>query len=243
MTRFLPRIWDDPHCGCLNSDTERLFAYHHTTKHTFHSVRAGARHLDWHNQPDPFRTYEGAPIISLPQNPDFPDAGTFATMAALSTRRNSDFAMVCGQRKENPFDVNWISRFLWHSMAVSAWKIVPGSGARYSLRVNPSSGNLHPTETYLALRGFAGIDDGLYHYCADLHVLELRRSGACAQELGSTLGISAGADCCLIVGLTSIFWREAWKYRERAYRYCCHDLGHALMSLLLSLKRSGCPAA
>jgi len=38
----------------------------------------------------------------------------------------------------------------------------------------------------------------------------------------------------LIVGLTSIFWREAWKYRDRAYRYCCHDLGHAMMSILLA---------
>jgi SagB-type dehydrogenase family enzyme len=43
----------------------------------------------------------------------------------------------------------------------------------------------------------------------------------------------------LIVGLTSIFWREAWKYRDRAYRYCCHDLGHATMSLLLAARALG----
>ena len=30
------------------------------------------------------------------------------------------------------------------------------------------------------------------------------------------------------VGLTSITWREAWKYGERAFRYCQHDVGHAL---------------
>ncbi|MEJ2436191.1 MAG: nitroreductase, partial [Pseudolabrys sp.] len=30
------------------------------------------------------------------------------------------------------------------------------------------------------------------------------------------------------IGLTSIHWREAWKYGERAYRYCQHDLGHAI---------------
>jgi SagB-type dehydrogenase family enzyme len=45
----------------------------------------------------------------------------------------------------------------------------------------------------------------------------------------------------LIVGLTSIFWREAWKYRDRAYRYCCHDLGHAMMSLLLAASALGLP--
>jgi len=30
------------------------------------------------------------------------------------------------------------------------------------------------------------------------------------------------------LALTSIPWREAWKYGERAFRYCQHDLGHAL---------------
>ncbi len=25
-------------------------------------------------------------------------------------------------------------------------------------------------------------------------------------------------------------WREAWKYGERAFRYCNHDIGHALGS-------------
>jgi len=31
-----------------------------------------------------------------------------------------------------------------------------------------------------------------------------------------------------LVGLSSILWREAWKYGERAFRYCQHDVGHAL---------------
>ena len=33
------------------------------------------------------------------------------------------------------------------------------------------------------------------------------------------------------MGLSSIFWREAWKYGERAFRYCQHDVGHALGTL------------
>ena len=88
MTRFLSRLWDDPECGAFNEDTERLFAYHQATKHTYHSVRANARYLDWHNQPDPFRTYEGVPDILLPPDPGFPNAGTFAAMAALAERTN-----------------------------------------------------------------------------------------------------------------------------------------------------------
>jgi SagB-type dehydrogenase family enzyme len=136
-------------------------------------------------------------------------------------------------------DLDWISRLLWHSMAVSAWKKGFGTGGRYSLRVNPSSGNLHPTETYLATRGFSGIEDGLYHYRADQHALEVRGSGDWTEKLAEVLEIPWAADAKLIVGLTSIFWREAWKYRDRAYRYCCHDLGHAAMSVLLAARALG----
>jgi nitroreductase len=33
------------------------------------------------------------------------------------------------------------------------------------------------------------------------------------------------------VGLSSIHWREAWKYGERAFRYCQHDAGHAIATV------------
>jgi len=240
MTRFLLRTLDDLQSGDLNEETGRLFAYHQATKHTYDSVRSGAHYLDWRNQPNPFRTYEGAPLTVLAPEPRFPDTGTFAAMATLagSTR----------QARENSFehhtahlDAIWLSRLLWHSLAVSSWKKVPGTGSRYSLRVNPSSGNLHPTETYLALRGFAGVDDGLYHYRADLHALEQRCPGGCTRRLAQALRIPWALEPCLIVGFTSIFWREAWKYRDRAYRYCCHDLGHAMMSVLLAAGALGLP--
>ena len=137
--------------------------------------------------------------------------------------------------------MTWLSRLLWHSMAISAWKKVPRTDYRYSLRVNPSSGNLHPTETYLAPLGFTGVDDGLYHYRADRHALELRSRGEWTEQIARILALPWAAESPLIVGLTSIFWREAWKYRDRAYRYCCHDLGHAMMSLLLAARALGLP--
>jgi hypothetical protein len=34
-----------------------------------------------------------------------------------------------------------------------------------------------------------------------------------------------------LVGLSSIPWREAWKYGVRAFRYCQHDAGHALAAV------------
>ena len=44
----------------------------------------------------------------------------------------------------------------------------------------------------------------------------------------------------LIFVLTSIAWREAWKYRDRAYRYCLHDIGHAWQALTLAARSLGC---
>lgn len=241
MTRFLYRALADLEGGGINGETERLFAYHHVTKHSYDSVRTNARILDWHNQPNPFRTYEGTPMITLPAEPGFAKAGTFATMAALAEGARTTKRSKSEYREEVQLDVTWLSRLLWHSMAISAWKKVPRTDYRYSLRVNPSSGNLHPTETYLALLGFTGVDDGLYHYRADRHALERRSRGDWTEQIARALVLPWAAESPLIVGLTSIFWREAWKYRDRAYRYCCHDLGHAMMNLLLAAHALGMP--
>lgn len=151
MTRFLFRALADLEGSGVNEETERLFAYHHATKHSYHSVRTNSHFLDWRNQPDPFRTYEGASLIKLPAESGFPMAGTFATMAALAKGTRTDGG---SKFQEVQLDMAWLSRLLWHSMAISAWKKVPRTSDRYSLRVNPSSGNLHPTETYLALSSF-----------------------------------------------------------------------------------------
>src|ERR1700688_5162118 len=104
MTRFLSRLWDDPECGRFNKDTERLFAYHQATKHTYHSVRTNARYLDWHNQPDPFRSFEGAPIIDLPPDPGFPNMGTFAAMAALAEKTKLPAEDVSERREKIQLD-------------------------------------------------------------------------------------------------------------------------------------------
>lgn len=48
-----------------------------------------------------------------------------------------------------------ISQFLFYSLSLSAWKTAGNSS--WSLRVNPSSGNLHPTEGYLWLPSISGM--------------------------------------------------------------------------------------
>jgi SagB-type dehydrogenase family enzyme len=102
------------------------------------------------------------------------------------------------------------------SVALSAWK--QHGPDRWALRCNPSSGNLHPTEAYVLCNNVPGLADGLHHYFSRDHLLEQRCRAANLP----------GAPARLWIGLSSIHWREAWKYGERAFRYCQLDIGHAL---------------
>ena len=45
---------------------EAVLRYHERTKHQFHRYARSAGTLDWVNQPNPFRRYEGAPLTQLP---------------------------------------------------------------------------------------------------------------------------------------------------------------------------------
>ena len=69
---------------------------------------------------------------------------------------------------------------------------------------------------------------GVYHYASKEHGLELRADLDPSVWVSLTAGFPEGS---FLVGLSSILWREAWKYGERAFRYCQHDVGHALGSM------------
>ncbi len=213
-----------------------MLAYHERTKHTYASVYRGGWELDWDNQPNPFRRYAGAPRVELPPAPRLP-AGRLPLRPAGEVLR----ALAA------PADAAWddgpaqLSALLWHALATSAWKQVPGTDVRWSLRVNPSSGNLHPTEAHLLPLDLPGLPDGAYHHDARSHALERRRDGPAGEALAAACGLPSGGRGVLVV-LTSIFWREAWKYRDRAYRYCLLDAGHAAASVAGAARALGLPA-
>ena len=126
-----------------------------------------------------------------------------------------------------PVSVRSFSRFFEFALALSAWK--KGGEMEWALRSNPSSGNLHPTEGYLVLPQIDGLDlsPGLYHYASKEHGLEFRAEFSAEQVALLLAPFPPGA---FLFGLTSVHWREAWKYGERAFRYCNHDVGHAIGS-------------
>ena len=123
-----------------------------------------------------------------------------------------------------------IGDVLRHALGLSAWKQFHES--RWSLRVNPSSGNLHPTEAYIVTGPVEDLSDtpAVWHYAADRHLLELR----CAFDMDAWRAACGDRSDVWLVALMSIHWREAWKYGERAFRYCQHDLGHAIASVRIA---------
>lgn len=205
---------------------EAVMRYHERTKHRLDRYARGPGELDWANQPDPFRRYAGAPLVHLPR--------LDAEQEPLSPRYDDLYRR--GSVPSAPLTMRSLSRLLQYALAISAWK--QAGATRWALRCNPSSGNLHPTEGYLLLGALPGLGEtaGLYHYAAREHALE-RRAEFGAKPFAALMGAFPAQ--AFLVGLSSIHWREAWKYGERAFRYCQHDAGHAIGALRIAAATLG----
>jgi len=192
--------------------------YHEQTKHHPHRYSRSLGYMDWDNQPVPFRLFEGTPQIQLP---------------LINIDRNLPYSALyeCNEDSPDLISIESVAIMLELSMGISAWKKYHTS--EWALRINPSSGNLHPTECYLVLPDFPRQQACVTHYNPHLHVLEKRALVNRNQELWPKNCGGFG------IILTSVFWREAWKYGERAFRYCHHDLGHALGALRFACNLNG----
>jgi len=179
--------------------------YHQQTKHSLQAYAKGPETLDWDDQPSQFRYFEGCTIQPLSK----PGKQREVTWAELTSNT------VLPAMEMN---IANLSLLLELSFGLSAWKQYGPD--RWAVRNNPSSGNLHPTEVYVV----NGISDlmpqGVYHYVSHDHHLEQR----CSFE-------NVQLEHSLLIGISSVHWREAWKYGERAYRYCQLDTGHAIAAL------------
>jgi SagB-type dehydrogenase family enzyme len=202
---------------------EMVIAYHERTKHHFHRYAASIGYLEWATQPNPFRRYTGADLVCLP----LPKTGCPLPYWQIYASATVPLA---------PLSLESVSLFFRYGLSLTAWKQT--GEARWALRANPSSGNLHPTEGYALLPALEQLGDtaALYHYAPREHALE-RRAVLDAKRWAEL--ITPFHECSFFVGLSSIHWREAWKYGERAFRYCQQDVGHALASLRIAAAALG----
>ena len=191
--------------GLADAEVAALVKFHEETKHSFRRYARGPHGLDWANQPNPFRRYEGARVVNLEHFPESPAQSGELLWPAIF----HDWV------PPKPLDKSSLSQLLYDSLALSAWKVAGRS--TWALRVNPSSGNLHPTEGYVISGAIEGVSalPFIAHYAPKEHALEIRAE--ISVELWNRLssGLPPGS---LLFGFSSIFWRESWKYGERAFR-------------------------
>lgn len=191
--------------------------YHERTKHFPNRYAASLGYMDWATQPDPYRSFDGARTVPLPL-PEKNDTPTYAELF--------------GQQKAAPLTRDSLSRMLRYALGLAAIKCM-GTEC-WALRCNASSGNLHPTEGYIILPPIEGIGtkSTVAHYTPKDHTLELLH----LFDTDFWDDLPAGS---FLFGISSIVWREAWKYGERAFRYTQLDAGHAIRSVTVAAHLNG----
>ena len=120
---------------------DMVMRYHDVTKHHPNRYARSAGYMDWANQPNPFRRFDGAMLVPLPilGPEDEPLSPRYDDLYHPFTVPSA------------PVTIRTLSRLFQYALALSAWKQV--GEVRWALRSNPSSGNLHPTEGYLLIGG------------------------------------------------------------------------------------------
>jgi len=199
-----------------SSEAARL--YHERTKHSPLSVRTVPHFLDWDNQPLAFKIYPGAekaPLVPVPKSSEPAPVPLSLTVETLS-------------------------RVLFFTAGIT--KHLRFSRGRMPFRAAACTGALYHVEIYLVTGGIEGLDAGVYHYDPRLHVLDRLRSGDFrAQLVDATGGEANAAGAGSFLALTTTYWRNAWKYRARAYRHAFWDSGTMLANLFAIGAAGGIP--
>jgi SagB-type dehydrogenase family enzyme len=171
-----------------------------------------------------FKEYPRAPHLSLPP-PELPDVSLREALAArLSCRYFSGGSLTMQQ----------ISTLLAVAYGVQDRTIL--GNLEFLERPVPSGGGLYPLELYVLAQEVAGVEPGVYHYCALHHILEQIRAiqlpGLMISEL--FMGQPYLATAAAITLLVAVVERSLWKYRDRGYRYLLLEAGHVAQNLNLA---------
>ena len=205
-----------------NSEKDIARLYHLNSS----SVRGqvGNAKSDNYNRPPCFRTYPGTERVRLTGG----DFDFKVPLGKVLQHRRSirEFYLM-------PLELAVVGRLLYSSYGVRGYRHVDGQWL-YD-RPLPSAGGLYPLELYVALRAVVGIVDGIYHYDARAHELELLQTGIFHTDIANvTFGQQTIGNANLIIMISAVFQRNMRKYGQRGYRYVLLDAGHLGQNLYLN---------
>ena len=97
-----------------NENVEVARAYHERTKHSEERLRASAHHLDWGNQPVPFKLYRDLETIPLPRQLEPGAVSALRAISALIGRETEPTEQVPGLQA--------LARVLYYSAGITKIK-------------------------------------------------------------------------------------------------------------------------
>jgi SagB-type dehydrogenase family enzyme len=219
----------------------RALEYHERTKHAPSDFPDPDLELDVETYPRPFKTYGERPRESL--------SGVRAPVSsALSTvaEAGADPLARADQTARDPVDAATVASLCYYAAGVKAEQNHPADGVTYPMyyRVASCTGNLHHVDAYVVCADLDGLDAGVYHFDPANFSLDALRDGDYRETLAAAAGTDAGvADAPVTVALTSEWWRNAWKYRDRTYRHAFWDSGTVVANLLGAAHAADLPAS
>ena len=202
--------------------------YHQATSYDRYAMEPHT--MDWANQPNPYKSYVGSDGIALPEIQDITRQGFFdQNLQAVYDFRRLKSA-------ENSPTVETLSKICLLANGLTA-RSRQGDGYFY-YRSSPSAGALYPNEMYFASFDNEMFPVGIYHCGVHNRFLTRLRDGNFANDLLTTVP-GLPADCAGVFIVSGIFFKSAWKYRKRAYRYVLLDGGHLAENLRLAISAAG----
>src|SRR5437763_8391459 len=192
--------------------------YHEATKHSELSLRMSPHYLDWDNKPSPFQDSKNLPMNSLPHEFPYPSDSSLKALKGHETHNGN-----------KPVDLQNLTEILFYSAGPTR-KMKIG-GETYYMRAASATGALYPIELYIVSSGIPGLEAGIYHFNPLSFALVQLREGDYGPELAAATN-GATALSPLTIALTSLAWRNAWKYEARSYRHWFWDGGVIAANLL-----------
>lgn len=212
----------------LPQDTTVLADYHRRTK--LRPGDAAARRIDAALVPRPFKLYtDPLPEAPLPRPepaPPPPDA-----LGAL---------LGAGPEAPPPLTLATLARVLHFSAGIVRRRVI--GGREVAFRAASCTGAAYHLELYVVCGPLEGLEPGVYHYGVHDAILRRLRAGDYRAALAHACADDGVARAEASVVCTSVFWRNAWRYQERAYRHAFWDCGTVMANALAVARGAGAPA-